>query len=52
MMDQIILGVNPFPQARPALFIYLKSGPAVIPADIAHSLIAIFTQCGIGTVWM
>jgi hypothetical protein len=50
--DQITLGANPFPQARPTLLIALNSGPGVIPADAAHSSIALLTQCGIGTVWM
>ena len=51
-MDQITFGVKPFPHTLPALLMARKSGPELIPASIAHSSIAVFTQFGIGTVRM
>jgi hypothetical protein len=43
---------KPFPHTLPALLMARKSGPELIPATIAHSSIAVFTQFGIGTVRM
>ena len=49
-MDQITLGVKPFPQVRPALLIARKSIPVVRHADAVQASTRAFTQSGTGTV--